>query len=182
MPLTLHEAWPGHLMQFSIAHELDELPEFRRYCWSQYNAYVEGWALYCERLGYDLRLYDEPRDKFGFLTFELWRASRLVVDTGIHWMGWSRPKAISYMQENSLLPAATIESEVDRYIGMPGQALAYKIGERAISNMRSSAEQRLGERYSLREFHDLVLGTGPVTLDALQARVERWVDQLQMAA
>ncbi|MGK2286081.1 DUF885 family protein [Pedomonas sp. V897] len=176
VPLALHEAWPGHLMQMSIAHELDHLPDFRRYGWSHYNGYIEGWALYCERLGHDLGLYDDPADQFGLLTFELWRAVRLVVDTGLHWKRWSREEAIAYMAANTFLPRATIESEVDRYIGMPAQALSYKLGERAIVRLREMAAARLKDRFSLREFHDVILSQGPVSLMVLAASVHRWIE------
>jgi uncharacterized protein (DUF885 family) len=173
--LTLHEAWPGHLMQFSLAHELETLPDFRRYLWQDYNAYVEGWALYCERLGHDLGLYDNPADRFGLLSFDLWRAARLVVDTGLHWLGWSRAQAIDYLAANSFLPRATCESEVDRYIGMPAQALSYKMGERVIHRLRAEAEASLESEFSLRAFHDVLLGLGPVSLSELKARVGRWI-------
>ncbi|WP_219895049.1 DUF885 family protein [Aquisediminimonas profunda] len=173
--LTLHEAWPGHLMQFSIAHELKGLPDFRRYTWQDYNGYVEGWALYSEMLGHDLGLYDDPADQFGLLSFELWRACRLVVDTGIHWLGWSRERAIDYLVQNSFLPRATCESEVDRYIGMPAQALSYKIGERVIRGLRADAEALLGESFSLRAFHDMILSLGPVSLAELESRTRAWI-------
>ncbi|MHB8528380.1 MAG: DUF885 family protein [Caulobacteraceae bacterium] len=175
-PLTLHEAWPGHLMQFALAHELADLPAFRRACWSDYNGYVEGWALYCERLGHDLGLYEDPADHFGALTFDLWRAARLVVDTGLHWYRWERAKAVAFMAEHTFMPAPTIETEVDRYIGMPAQALSYKIGERAIRGLRAEAEAVLGERFSLRAFHDAILATGPVSLPMLEAAVRAWID------
>lgn len=175
IPLSLHEAWPGHLMQFALAQELDHLPKFRRQTSFDYNAYIEGWALYCERLGYDLGLYDDPRDRFGQLTYDLFRAARLVVDTGIHWKGWTRDEAINYMADNSLLPLDTIEAEIDRYIGMPAQALSYKIGERAIRSLREEAQAKLGSTFSLREFHDAVLETGAVSLAALQQHIRRWV-------
>ncbi len=175
VPLTLHEAWPGHLMQFAIAHELQDLPSFRRYGWSDYNSYVEGWALYCEGLGHELRLYDDPADRFGRLTFDLWRAARLVVDTGIHWLGWSRDQAIGYMKAHTFLANATIEGEVDRYIGMPAQALSYKVGERTISALRIEAEKALGDRFSLRDFHDAILAMGPVSLSAMRSQMSRWI-------
>ncbi len=174
--LGLHEAWPGHLMQFALASELESLPGFRRACWSDCNGYVEGWALYCEWLGHELGLYDEPADHFGQLTFDLWRAARLVVDTGLHWYRWERERAISYMAENTFMPPETIESEIDRYIGMPAQALSYKLGERVIRALRSEAEARLGERFSVRGFHDALLATGPVTLDVAASAVRRWID------
>ncbi len=175
-PLGLHEAWPGHLMQFALANELADLPAFRRACWSDYNGYVEGWALYCERLGHDLGLYDDPADHFGALTFDLWRAARLVVDTGLHWYRWDRAKAVAFMAENTFMPKATIETEVDRYIGMPAQALSYKIGERAIRELRAEAQAALGERFSLRGFHDAILATGPVSLPVMEAAVRGWID------
>lgn len=181
VPLTLHEAWPGHLMQFALAHELDALPDFRRYGWTDYNGYVEGWALYCERLGHELGLYDDPADHFGLLSFELWRAARLVVDTGLHWKGWSRQQAIDFMVANTFLPRETIEGEVDRYIGMPAQALSYKIGERAISALRAEAESALGESLSLRDFHDEILALGPVSLEALRSHLRRWIETRQAA-
>lgn len=177
VPLALHEAWPGHLMQMSIAHELDHLPDFRRFGWPHYNGYIEGWALYCERLGHDLGLYDNPADQFGLLTFELWRAVRLVVDTGLHWKRWSREAAVAYMAANTFLPRATIESEVDRYIGMPAQALSYKVGQRTIERLREEAKQRLQDRFSLREFHDVILSHGPVSLMVLAASVRRWIER-----
>jgi uncharacterized protein (DUF885 family) len=182
VPLTLHEAWPGHLMQFALAHELEHLPAFRRYGWTDYNSYIEGWALYCEQLGHDLGLYDRPEEHFGQLSFDLWRAARLVVDTGLHWLGWSRGQAIDYMVEHTLLPHDTIESEVDRYIGMPAQALSYKIGERCIGGLRRQAEQALGARFSLREFHRAILETGPVPLSVLEAHVRRWIKDLEATA
>ncbi|MBF7015278.1 DUF885 family protein (plasmid) [Novosphingobium resinovorum] len=176
VPLTLHEAWPGHLMQFAIANEMENLPAFRRYGWTQYNGYVEGWALYCERLGYDLNLYADPADRFGLLGFEMWRATRLVVDTGLHWFGWTREQAIGYMEQYCFLPRSTIESEVDRYIGMPAQALSYKMGERVIARLRARAEAECGENFSLRGFHDALLETGPVSLDLLERHINRWID------
>jgi uncharacterized protein (DUF885 family) len=176
VPLTLHEAWPGHLMQFAIAHQLAHLPAFRRFGWTQYNGYVEGWALYCERLGYEFGFYRAPSDRFGLLSFELWRAARLVVDTGLHWKGWDRDEAIDYLASHTFLPKTVVESEVDRYIGMPAQALSYKIGERTISGLRSQAEDALGQRFSLREFHDEILSLGPVSLTVLRERLADWTD------
>jgi uncharacterized protein (DUF885 family)/cyclophilin family peptidyl-prolyl cis-trans isomerase len=175
VPLGLHEAWPGHLMQFALAHEQEHLPAFRRYGWTEYNGYVEGWALYTERLGHDIGLYDDPADHFGRLSFDLWRACRLVVDTGLHWLDWSREQAIRYMADNCFMPRETIESEVDRYIGMPAQALSYKLGERVMRSLRATAEQRLGEAFSLRAFHDEVLAVGPVSLTVLETHMQRWV-------
>lgn len=181
VPLTLHEAWPGHLMQLAIAYELEHLPAFRRYGWADYNSYIEGWALYCERLGHDLGLYGRPEEHFGQLSFDLWRATRLVVDTGLHWLGWSRRQAIDYMAGHTFLPQDTIESEIDRYIGMPAQALSYKIGERSIRGLRLQAEHTLGSRFSLREFHRAVLEVGPVPLSVLEAHVQHWIRDFEVA-
>ena len=177
VPLTLHEAWPGHLMQLALAQELEALPAFRRHGWTSYNGYVEGWALYCERLGRDIGLYEDPRDRFGLLSFEMWRAARLVVDTGIHWLGWTRDAAIDYMADHCFLPRATIESEVDRYIGMPAQALSYKMGERVIAALRQKAEAACGTDFSLRAFHDAILAMGPVSLDLLETGMTRWIEE-----
>lgn len=180
-PLTLHEAWPGHLMQFAIANELHDLPAFRRFRWSIYNSYIEGWALYAESLGYDLGLYEEPEAELGYLTFQIWRACRLVVDTGIHWFGWSRSDAVNYLGENSFLDKETIESEVDRYIAMPGQALAYKIGEMRIRELRTAAEEQLGSDFNLRDFHRHLLATGPVSLGHLTTEVREWIEEVTVA-
>lgn len=176
VPLTLHEAWPGHLMHIALLQEMDELPAFRRYGMLGYTAYIEGWALYCEQLGHDFGLYADPYAHYGQLEMELWRAVRLVVDTGIHAQGWSRPAALAYMGEHLALPRATIEAEVDRYIGMPGQALAYKIGELKIRALRTRAEHALGERFQLRALHDRMIDAGPVTLDLLDEHVRAWID------
>jgi len=175
VPLTLHEAWPGHLMHIALLQEMSELPAFRRYGMMGYTAYIEGWALYCEQLGHDLGLYDDPQAHFGQLEMEMWRAVRLVVDTGIHALGWNRDAAIAYMADHLTLPRPTIEAEVDRYIGMPGQALAYKIGELRIRGLRKRAEQTLGERFDLRALHDVLCGAGPVTLDLLEHHVQSWI-------
>jgi uncharacterized protein (DUF885 family) len=173
--LCLHEAWPGHLMQFALAHERADLPAFRRYGWTDYNGYVEGWALYCERLGVELGLYETPELAFGRLVFESLRTMRLVVDTGLHAKGWTREQAIAFMAQDNLHPPATIESEVDRYIGMPAQALSYKLGERTIRGLRREAEAILGQGLDLRQFHDQVLSAGPMALDCLEARIRRWL-------
>jgi uncharacterized protein (DUF885 family) len=176
VPLALHEAWPGHLMHIALMQEMHELPEFRRHGLSGYSAFIEGWALYCERLGHDFGLYDDPTAHYGRLDMEMWRAVRLVVDTGIHAEGWSRERAIAYMREHLTLSLATIEAEVDRYVGMPGQALAYKIGELRIRDLRRRAAERLGDRLDLRALHDRLLDAGPVTLDVLDEHVGGWID------
>ena len=172
--LTVHEAVPGHHLQITLAAEMEGLPEFRR-TWSAYTAFVEGWGLYSERLGHDMGLYADAYSRFGALTYQMWRAVRLVVDTGLHALGWSREQAIDFFRANSSKPLHDITVEVDRYIGWPGQALAYKIGELTISRLRAEAEEALGEQFDVRAFHDTVLGSGSLPLDVLEERVRGWV-------
>ncbi|HMG70072.1 MAG TPA: DUF885 domain-containing protein [Gemmatimonadaceae bacterium] len=171
--LTAHESVPGHHLQIAISQELEGVPEFRRY--GGYTAFVEGWALYSESLGPELGLYTDPYSKFGQLTYEMWRAIRLVIDTGIHSFGWSRQQAIDYFKANSAKTENDITVEVDRYIVWPGQALAYKSGELEIKALRKYAEQELGTRFDIRAFHDQVLGQGGLPLDVLDTRVRAWV-------
>jgi uncharacterized protein (DUF885 family) len=173
--LSLHEAVPGHHLQIALQQELEHLPPFRKY--SGFTAFVEGWALYAERLGSEIGLYEDPYDDFGRLTMEVWRACRLVVDTGIHYLGWTREQAIEYMRANSAMPLHDIRAEVDRYIGWPGQALAYKTGELKIRQLRDEAETKLGDKFDVRAFHDVVLGSGALPLGMLETNVRAWIDK-----
>ena len=171
--LAFHESVPGHHLQIAVAQEFAGLPLVRRHQGS--TAYVEGWALYTERLSGELGLYTSDVDRLGVLSFDAWRACRLVVDTGLHALGWTRDQAVRYMLENTLLAENNVANEVDRYVATPGQALAYKLGQREILALRELARQRLGARFSLAEFHDRVLENGAVTLGVLRDHVERWL-------
>jgi len=174
--LAYHEAVPGHHLQIAIQQELVRLPMFRRH--AGYSAFVEGWALYSERLPKEIGFYQTLESDFGRLTLEAWRAARLVVDTGIHHKHWTRDLAIRFMEENTALTAQNVGSEVDRYIAWPGQALAYKIGERKISQIRSEAEKLLGSRFNLKNFHDELLNDGALALDVLESKMNVWLDQI----
>jgi uncharacterized protein (DUF885 family) len=171
--LTLHESAPGHAFQIPIAMEHKDQPQFRQMTYI--SAYGEGWALYCEQLGLEMGMYDSAYDRFGMLGYQIWRAARLVVDTGIHSQGWTREQALEYFRQYTALPEHEIGTEVDRYIAWPGQALSYYLGERAILDGRARAEKALGERFNIRAFHDTVLELGSVPLPVLQSRIDRFI-------
>jgi uncharacterized protein (DUF885 family) len=171
--LSAHEAVPGHHLQIALAQEMSGQPRFRQEYYA--TAFGEGWGLYAERIAGEAGIYQTPYERFGALSYEMWRACRLVADTGLHWYGWTREQAEACFIENSALSPLNIKTEVTRYIGWPGQATAYKIGELKISGLRAEAEGALGERFDIREFHDVVLGQGAVPLDVLEAQVKAWV-------
>jgi uncharacterized protein (DUF885 family) len=171
--LTLHESMPGHALQLALSAEQQGLPEFRRD--GYISAYGEGWALYSEYLGNEMGIYHTPYERFGYLTYQMWRACRLVVDTGIHHLGWTRQQAIDYLTQNTALSDREIANEVDRYISWPGQALSYELGYLKIRELRARAEQQLGEKFDLRAFHDTVLALGSVPLPVLEQHVDAWI-------
>ncbi len=173
--LTVHEAVPGHHFQISIAQELENVPEFRKH--GGITAFVEGWGLYSEELGEHINLYDDPYDKFGQLTYDMWRAIRLVVDTGMHYKDWTRDEAIDLFIKNSAKSLLDIENEVDRYIAWPGQALAYKIGQLKILELRNRAESMLGDKYDIKDFHHEVLKRGSLPLELLEFYIDEWINE-----
>jgi uncharacterized protein (DUF885 family) len=160
-------------MQYALARELEAMPNVRRF--ARLSAFSEGWGLYSERLGLEAGFYTDPYSNFGRLTYEMWRACRLVVDTGMHFMGWTREQAMDYLASNTALSLHEVRTETDRYISWPGQALAYKMGELTIRGLRAEAEQHLGQRFDIRDFHDAVLRSGPLPLDVLEAQVRGWI-------
>ena len=173
--LSVHEAVPGHHLQIALAMEIENIPNFRKY--SGYTAYVEGWGLYSESLGYDMGLYQDPYSEFGALTYDMWRAIRLVVDTGMHYKGWSRDQAIDFFKENAAKTEQDIVNEVDRYLIMPGQALAYKIGQLKIMELKNKSKESLGEKFDIKEFHHVILGEGSLPLDVLEEKVNDYINQ-----
>jgi uncharacterized protein (DUF885 family) len=175
--LFLHEALPGHHFQISIQREQERLPRFRRF--GNYNAFVEGWALYAESLGPELGLYNEPSQYFGRLNSELFRAARLVVDVGLHRKNWSRDQAVQFMRETTGASEAGASLEIDRYIAWPAQALSYKIGQLKISAIRSKAEKTLGSKFDIRAFHDEMLKDGAMQLDLLERKMDVWIETQQ---
>ena len=172
--LTLHEAVPGHHLQTALAAEMDAGPEFRRH--DYLSAFGEGWALYAEYLGLEAGMYEDPYSNFGRLTYEIWRACRLVVDTGVHALGWTRQQVLDYLAENTALSLHEVTTETDRYISWPGQALAYKMGELKIRELRARAEEALGADFDVRRFHDAVLANGSVPLDILEELIDAWIE------
>ena len=176
--LSLHEAIPGHHLQNAIAMELN-VPEFRRTL--SHSAFGEGWALYTERLGKEAGFYQSPYSDFGRLGYEMWRAVRLVVDTGIHAFGWSRQKAIDYLADHTALPQSAVEDQIDRYISWPGQALSYKMGEIKIRELRAKAEKELGAKFDIRSFHDTVIGQGSLPMEVLEDVINDWIAKQKSA-
>jgi len=179
--LSIHEAVPGHHLQIALQMEMEEMPNFRKY--SGFTAFSEGWGLYSESLGYEMGFYKDPYSKFGALTYDMWRAVRLVVDTGMHYKGWTRQQAIDFFKDNAAKKEADIINEIDRYISWPGQALAYKIGQLKMLELRRKAEQALGDDFDVKAFHDELLGGGAVPMEVLETRMNRWLaEQLRVKA
>lgn len=179
--LSIHEAVPGHHLQIALQMELEEMPAFRKY--SGFTAFTEGWGLYSESLGYEMGFYEDPYSRFGALTYDMWRAVRLVVDTGMHYKGWTRQQAIDFFKDNAAKTEQDIVNEIDRYISWPGQALAYKIGQLKIRELRTMAEQALGADFDVKAFHDALLGGGALPMEILETRMNRWLaEQLREKA
>ena len=175
--LSVHEAVPGHHLQIALAMEIENIPNFRKY--SGYTAYIEGWGLYSESLGYDMGLYQDPYSEFGALTYDMWRAVRLVVDTGMHYKGWSREKAIEFFKENAAKTEQDIVNEIDRYLVMPGQALAYKIGQLKIMELKNRSKEILNDKFDIKEFHHVILGEGALPLDILEEKIDEYIQNTQ---
>ncbi|MBP7335992.1 DUF885 family protein [Niveispirillum sp.] len=173
-PIVLHDAWPGHLMQMALTQEMKHLPPFRRYGAHRYAACLKGWALYCEQLGAEMGLYDTPEKRYGRLEMEMWRAVRLVVDTGLHALGWSGERAVAFFEKHMSMPRSTVEAEVDCHVAMPAQALAYQLGNLKFREIRQRAEEALGDGFDLRRFHDALLALGPVPLRMLEGLMADW--------
>jgi uncharacterized protein (DUF885 family) len=175
--LTLHEAMPGHHLQIALTSELTHLPDFRKSLYV--NAFGEGWGLYCEYLGTEMGFYRDPYSRFGKLTYEMWRACRLVLDVALHTKGWSREQAVAYLSGNTALSLHEVNTEINRYISWPGQALAYKMGELKIKELRKRAENELNDKFDIREFHDLLLSQGTVTLKIMEQMVDKYIAENQ---
>ncbi|HET8815980.1 MAG TPA: DUF885 domain-containing protein, partial [Pseudidiomarina sp.] len=175
--LTLHEAVPGHHLQGALAREMEGVPGYRQQTYI--SAFGEGWGLYAEWLGLEAGFYQDPYSNFGRLSYEMWRAARLVVDTGMHAMGWTREEALDFMASNTALSLHNVKTEIDRYITWPGQALSYKLGEMLIRDLRAKAEQELGTAFDLREFHEVVLRNGSIPLDVLEAEINTWIEKVK---
>ena len=172
--LSVHEAVPGHHHQIALAQELENVPKFRNHL--SFTSFVEGWGLYSEQLGENMGLYDDPYDKFGQLTYDMWRAIRLVVDTGMHYKGWSREEAVELFLQNTAKTPQDINNEVDRYIAWPGQALAYKIGQLKIMELRDKAKEELGEKFDLKDYHDFILSFGSIPMNILEEKVNEFIE------
>ena len=172
--LSVHEAVPGHHHQISLAQEMENVPNFRKYL--SITAFVEGWGLYSEQLGESMGIYDDPYDKFGQLTYDMWRAVRLVVDTGMHYKDWSREDAVNLFLENTAKTEQDINNEVDRYIAWPGQALAYKIGQLKIMELRDKSKEALGDDFDIKDFHDHILSFGSIPLNILEEKVDEFIE------
>jgi uncharacterized protein (DUF885 family) len=177
---SYHEGIPGHHMQISIAQTLSKLPDFRRFSFN--SAYAEGWALYSERLGKDVGFYKDAYSDYGRLTDEMWRAIRLVVDTGVHYKHWTREQMVDFFHEHSSVEDTDVQAEVDRYIAWPAQALAYKLGQLEILKLRDRAQRELGSKYDIRDFHDEILNGGALPMDVLDARVSAWIEAQKVVA